>query len=1052
MLLSESCFPKNPLRDAITKAYRVKEKTCVEHLLANTSLTDEQNRVAYDLAKAWVTTIRSQQSEQSSVEALMHRYDLSCEEGVLLMCLAEALLRIPDTDTENLLIRDKLGAGQWARDDEDSAGGLGQLATWGLSFTGSLFGQRDNGNYFSGLWRGMLARCGEPVIRTALREVMKQFSHQFVVGETIENAIQASSPMIAFGYTYSYDMLGEVAMTQHDADRYFDAYTHAIDAIQGSVDSQHDIMDRPGISIKLSALFPRYEFSQQERAVPFLVKRLKTLAIQAKNAGIGLNVDAEEADRLDISLDIFEKVYVDADLEGWEGFGLAVQAYQKRAFYVIEWLIDLAKQHGRRIPVRLVKGAYWDTEIKLSQVEGFVDYPVFTRKLNTDVSYLACAKKMLGAAGLIYSQFATHNAMSAACILAMMEDPTAYEFEFQNLQGMGRSLHDLLIKQYEGKVRSRIYAPVGEYSDLLPYLVRRLLENGANSSFINKIYDKNTSIDTLVQNPLKEAAELKTVANANIPLPRQIYAKLPDPSQKRKNSAGLDVSDYDELKPLQESLKQAAQIEWIAKPQLQNKADPHDAVPVLSPYNQTLKVGECLMGTKPDVEMALSDAQSAFKTWSRVDVNDRAVMLENVAKRLEENSAELMYLAIHEAGKTLHDAINEIREAVDFCYYYAAQARVHLAPQSLPGPTGETNQLVMHGRGTVLCISPWNFPIAIFTGQVMAAIAAGNCVIAKPAEQTCLCAYRVVELMHEAGIPRAVLQCLPGKGEDVGAALVEDARINAVMFTGSNETAALIQKTLANRSGSIIPLIAETGGINALIADSSALPEQLVADVVQSAFGSAGQRCSALRVLFVQDDIADRVIEMLKGAMAELKLGNPEQLATDVGPVIDKEAQSRLLEHQARMQTEAQLIYAVDVTDDLNDGFYVAPQAYELSELSLLNQEVFGPILHVLRYDKKSLDDVIDQVNNLGFGLTFGVHSRITSQVQHIVDRIEAGNVYVNRNIIGAVVGVQPFGGCKLSGTGPKAGGPHYLYRLSDEKTVTVNTTAVGGNASLMSL
>ncbi len=1043
MLFDSLSLSQSDLRRKITQAYYLDENEAADRLIDYARLDGPASRKASETARRLIEAVRESGSSRSGIEAFMYHYDLSCEEGILLMCLAEALLRIPDKETENLLIEDKLTSANWESHLGASESSFVNAATWGLTMTGKLLNkeQHRGGRYMQSVWRKMIKRSGEPVIRKAVRQVMKILTQQFVVGRTIEEALSRSKKQVKQGYSYSYDMLGEAARTQADADEYFKAYQHAIEVV-GRKASGHDIFLAPGISVKLSALHPRYEFANQEEVVPYLTERLKQLALLAKQNHVSLTVDAEEAYRLDISLDIVERVFGDPELKDWQGLGLAIQAYQKRCFYLIDFLIDMAKRYNKTLQVRLVKGAYWDTEIKFAQVEGYQDYPVFTRKVATDVSYIACAKKLLAANAVIYPQFATHNAYSVAAIMTLMGDDThRYRFEFQNLQGMGKALHDTIVAKHKLNLHSRIYAPVGVHEDLLPYLVRRLLENGANSSFVNKVVDDETSIEDLIQNPVDQLASMNDKRNTHIPLPEDLFGKT------RKNSSGLDLTDIPELSSLHQGLEHAAKGDYIYGKDNDKKA----FIPVYSPSDKRQLVGEIHFVGQVEVEQAIVQAKQAFFDWTRTPIKSRAEQLNAIGDLLEQHRDELMYLAIREAGKTVIDAIAEIREAVDFCRYYAAQGQKALKLKNMPGPTGETNQLTLRGRGVVCCISPWNFPIAIFAGQVVASLMAGNCVLAKPAEQTSLVAMRVVELMHEAGIPKEVLHCLPGRGEDVGVKLVDDERVGAVIFTGSTQTAKSIQRALANRHGAIVPLIAETGGINAMIADSSALHEQLVDDVIASAFGSAGQRCSALRVLFVQEEAADDVVKMLKGAMATLTIGDPSLLVTDVGPVIDQDALDMLQAHAARMNQQAELIYQVDLPSGLH-GNYFQPCAYLLNDVSQLDREVFGPILHVVPYKQNALDKVIDSINGFGYGLTFGVHSRISDVVDYIVDRVEVGNAYVNRNMIGAVVGVQPFGGCHLSGTGPKAGGPHYLLRLCDEKTVTINTTAAGGNASLMSL
>ncbi len=1025
--------------------YRASETACIDTLLTylNYDATLEE-RIA-QLAADLVKNIRSKQADLSPVEALMSFYDLSTEEGVVLMCLAEALLRVPDKETEDLLIQDKLTSAAWNEHVGRSESSFVNMTTWGLALSGKVLKKNSKAGAFTKIWRGLIQRAGEPVIRQAVRQAMKVLSEQFILGRNIKEALKRAEPNIKKGFRYSFDMLGEVARTQADADRYYKAYYDAITEL-GESELTENLIGGPSISVKLSALNPRYEFTQRTRMIPVLTARVKNLVQHAKECNISITIDAEEADRLDISFDVIEAIFTDADFKEWSGLGLALQAYQKRAFYVLDWLATLAREQKKQIQVRLVKGAYWDTEIKLAQVMGLSDYPVFTRKINTDVSYLACAKKIIEAEDAIYAQFATHNAYSVAAILNMIGGKkSGFNFEFQQLQGMGQALHQQVVEDQRIHVPCRIYAPVGSHEDLLPYLVRRLLENGANSSFVNRIADKEIDINKIIESPVMAVKALQSIPNARIPLPKNIYG------ENRQNSAGIDLSDLTTLTALGDAIKERAEQSWQAAPMQLKIKQPQ---PSLNPTDTEAVVGEYQNATTEQMQQGLQKAKAAFEDWSGRTISERAALLRNIANELENHTADFMYLCQKEAGKTLGDGVAEIREAVDFCRYYADQAELHLTDQVMPGPTGESNILKMTGRGVFLCISPWNFPLAIFTGQVVAALVAGNCVIAKPSEQTVLIAAQAVRCFHKAGIPLDVVQLMPGRGSEIGNTLVANPDISGIMFTGSNETANTIQKTLAERQGPIIPFIAETGGMNAMIADSTALPEQLVRDVVISAFGSCGQRCSALRILFVQDEIADKVIPMLAGAMAELNIGNPQFISTDIGPVIDDAAQDNLHQHQAYLTKEsgAKLIYCCQLPVESEKGTFFAPQAWELERLDILKREVFGPMLHVLRFKQTELDKVIDQVNGLNYGLTFGIQSRIASQVEYIQSRVRAGNIYVNRNMIGAVVGVQPFGGCNLSGTGPKAGGPHYLARLCDEKTISIDTTAAGGNASLMAM
>lgn len=1033
------------LQLAIAKAYRQDETEVVQNLLAQLNFsTAEKERIAKQ-AEYLVASVRKERLGKGGIEAFMQEYDLSSEEGVALMCVAEALLRIPDNETIDKLIRDKFTAVDWEAHRGKSNSLFVNAATWSLVLTGKMLNNsKTSAQNLASSLKKLVMRTGEPFIRKAVTHAMRILGKQFVMGKTIKEALERTEEAEERGYRHSFDMLGEAARTQEDAERYFSAYTQAITAI-GKAATGRDVYMRPGISIKLSALAPRYEVSQRVEAVAILTEKLLKLAQLAREFNIGLTVDAEESERLEMSLEVIANVFSDATLAGWNGFGLALQSYQKRAWYVIDWLVALARQHHKRIMVRLIKGAYWDSEIKRSQELGLANYPVFTRKSTTDVSFIACAKKILAATDAIYPQFATHNAHTVATILELAGDYR--DFEFQRLHGMGAPLYDRIVGANNLNIPCRVYAPVGSHEDLLPYLVRRLLENGANSSFVNRIVDEKIPVADIITDPIAKTAALASIPHPKIPLPQNIYQGY------RNNSAGIDLSDTLRLAALDKALEQAANQIWQAKPILGDVEVVGQAMPIMSPNDHSYQVGTVIEATKQHVDLAIALAAKSAQAWSMQPLEERAACLARAADLLAQHQAKLIYLAIREAGKTIPDAAAEVREAIDFCYYYAARARQDLAPKNLPGPTGELNRLEMHGRGPIVCISPWNFPLAIFIGQVTAALVAGNPVLAKPAEQTPLIAAKAVELLHAAGIPKDVLQFLPGRGEIVGAHLVADSRIQGVMFTGSTETARAINKTLAERQGPIIPLIAETGGQNVMIVDSSALPEQTVMDAIQSAFGSAGQRCSALRVLFIQEDVAAKIIKMLQGAMAELKVGDSSLLVTDIGPVIDNDAKTWLEEHRAQLNTYGKLIYQVAVDPALAaKGTFFAPCAYEIDKLTCLEREVFGPILHVIRYKQNELDKVIAAVNNTGYGLTLGIQSRINETIDYILSRVHVGNSYVNRTMIGAVVGVQPFGGEGLSGTGPKAGGPHYLPRLCTERVISVNTTAAGGNASLMSL
>lgn len=1042
MLLFKNGLPEqSDLQKNITQFYYADETSCLEALIARLHFSAENKQDIQQIATDLIHLVRSEKNDQTSVEALMSEYDLSSTEGTVLMCLAEALLRIPDKGTEELLIRDKLTSADWEKHIGASESMFVNLTTRSLALGGKVLADQSNSNIFKKVWYGLLSRCGEPVIREAIRHSMKIMSEHFVLGRTIDEALKNAKPLAQKGYVFSFDMLGEMAKTEAQADYYFAAYQKAIDVMGESAGTNKGFLSS-SISIKLSALHPRYEFAKRETVVPFLIDRLKTLALQAKKAGIYLTVDAEEAFRLEMSLDIFAAVFTDSAFSDWNGLGLAVQAYQKRSYAVLEYLIDLARSMRKRICVRLVKGAYWDTEIKIAQVAGYDHYPVFTRKVSTDVSYLACAQLLLSAQDAIYPQFATHNAYSVAAILWMTRGKP-YEFEFQNLQGMGKPLHNVLVSSDKYHAASRIYAPVGKHQDLLPYLVRRLLENGANTSFVHQIANKAISADALTQNPIEKLLSYGELPNPHIPLPKHIYPN------NRLNSRGVDVTRVDELSRLMDEMSVFEKHEWSASP-MHRELNKTTATKVTNPNDVNDVVGYVQLADEKTMDEALRISTESQFAWDQVGIEARAQLLEKTADLLEASSAELFVLLMREAGKFMPDAIAEVREAVDFCRYYAAMAREQLSPVTLPGPTGESNTLRMHGVGTLICVSPWNFPLAIFAGQVAASLVAGNCVIAKPAGQTPLIAAKAVSLFYEAGVPHSVLHLMPGSGSKIGNALIADERSSGVLFTGSTDTAKTIQLTLANRRGPIVPLIAETGGMNAMIVDSSALLEQVVGDVMVSAFGSAGQRCSALRIAFIQEDIADHFVTMLQGAMKTWVVNNSAELSTDVGPVIDAAAQHSLQLHIDEMHREAKFIAQMALSPDAKNGSFIAPIAFEIPSLAVLKKEEFGPILHVIRFARRDLHRVIDDINALGYGLTFGIQSRIDNTIDEIQKRIKTGNIYVNRTMTGAVVGVQPFGGCGLSGTGPKAGGPHYLLRLSRESTMTVNTTATGGNAQLL--
>jgi RHH-type transcriptional regulator, proline utilization regulon repressor / proline dehydrogenase / delta 1-pyrroline-5-carboxylate dehydrogenase len=1041
---------RDDLRRAIAAARHLPEAEAVQALLDRLDFGHEEADRIDVQARALVRTVREQRAAQGGLDAFLHEYELSTREGVVLMCLAEALLRIPDADTADKLIADKIGSADWKAHAGHSESLFVNASTWALMFTGGIMRLNDLKLDDAGaMLNRLVKRSGEPFIRGALQQAMRILGRQFVMGRTIREALSRAKDNEARGYRHSYDMLGEAARTAKDAERYFESYAKAIAAI-GKASNGRGPVDGPGISIKLSALHPRYEFAHADRAMTELLPRLMELARLARDHDLNLTVDAEEADRLELSLDLVAAVMADRGLAGWEGFGLAVQAYQKRAEPVVEWLVAEARARRRRLMVRLVKGAYWDTEIKRAQELGHPEYPVFTRKASTDVSYLACARLLLAARPAVYPQLATHNAHSIAAALEMAGNDRS--FEFQRLHGMGHVLYEAVVPAERLGVPCRIYAPVGSHEDLLAYLVRRLLENGANTSFVNRLADDRLPIAEIVADPVARTQAEPDKRHPKIPLPSDMFAGPPE-NAGRRAAIGLDLTDETVLAALAERMRRYWEEPWLAGPIVGGRQSIDGAVPVTDPADRRRRVGRVAEADEGDVDRAMARAVRAQPGWDATPAGERAAVLERMADLLEAEMAEAMALCVREAGKSIPDAVAEVREAVDFCRYYAARARADFAgPEVLPGPTGERNSIQLAGRGVFVCISPWNFPLAIFTGQVTAALAAGNAVVAKPAEQTPLIAAFAVRLLHRAGVPKDVLHLLPGRGEVVGAALVADPRIAGVAFTGSTETARAINRTLARRDGPIVPLIAETGGQNAMIVDSSALPEQVVRDVLISAFQSAGQRCSALRVLFVQADIAGRLLAMLQGAMAELKVGDPGLLATDVGPVIDEDARLGLARHAQRMDAEAKLLYACAAGAETGHGSFFPPRAYEIDGLSRLDREVFGPILHVIRYKASALDEVIEQVNATGYGLTLGIHTRVDTTADYIRRRVKAGNAYVNRSMIGAVVGAQPFGGEGLSGTGPKAGGPRYLHRFAVERATSVDTTAAGGNASLMTL
>jgi RHH-type proline utilization regulon transcriptional repressor/proline dehydrogenase/delta 1-pyrroline-5-carboxylate dehydrogenase len=1022
-------------------AFAPSDEASVRRLLGRLEFDATTEARVDDLTTGYIHSIRSAIGGLGGVEDFLREYGLSTREGLALMVLAEALLRVPDAATADKLIEDKLAA---ARFDESQAGPsdtwLVSASSWALGVTSRLIHPGEEPNT---ILASLVKRMGMPAVRGATRQAMRVLGHQFVLGETIKNALSRAKSQEAKGYRYSYDMLGEGARTAEDAERYFRSYADAIDAIGKGAGSKAQ-PDRPGISVKLSALHPRYEAVKGARARDELAPRLLVLAQKAKKYDLNFTVDAEEADRLEISLDVIAVVAADPSLAGWEGFGLAIQAYQKRALETVEWIIELARKLDRRFMVRLVKGAYWDTEIKRAQERGLADFPVFTRKAATDLSYLACARAMLGARDCLYPQFATHNALTVAEVIALAGNQGG--FEFQRLHGMGESLYKAVTER-DGHP-CRIYAPVGGHRDLLAYLVRRLLENGANSSFVSAVGDASVPISRLLARPQDMLAGGTRARNRKIPLPGALYG------ESRVNSKGLEFGYSADRLALVEALEKAPATAGDAVPLYPAaQADAGSLRDVVSPVDGSTRVGRVREATVAEVPAMFDAAARGFARWSRTPVDVRAAAISKLGDLLERESPRLMALLAREAGKTLPDGLAEVREAVDFCRYYSAEAmKLFGEGMLMPGPTGEENRYRLRGRGVFVCVSPWNFPLAIFLGQVTAALLAGNAVIAKPADQTPLIAHEAAKLLREAGVPEDVFLLAPG-GRELGAALVAEPRVAGVAFTGSTATAWAINRALAEKRGPIVPLIAETGGINAMLVDATALPEQVCDDVMMSAFRSAGQRCSALRLLYLQEDVADKHLEMLKGAASELSLGDPIDPATDIGPVIDVAARDRLRAHLDAMRASQKVVYAGPAPGGrFAGGTWLAPHIVELDRPDALESETFGPILHVVRYKASDLPKMLETIAATGYGLTLGVHSRIDAMVAKVVDRLSVGNVYVNRNTIGAVVGTQPFGGSGLSGTGPKAGGPAYLGRFALEQVVSINTAAAGGNASLIAM
>ncbi|MFA0523115.1 bifunctional proline dehydrogenase/L-glutamate gamma-semialdehyde dehydrogenase PutA [Vibrio sp. 10N.222.52.C3] len=1012
----------------ISPLYMVDEIQWLEQLLPLATPSESEKQQITDKTTSLIEAIRADKTSIQMIDALLLEYSLDTQEGILLMCLAEALMRIPDSATADALIRDKLSVADWKSHLKNSDSVFVNASTWGLMLTGKVVGLSSKEQSAGQAVNRLVNKLSEPVIRKAMHQAMKVMGHQFVLGRSIAEAQKNGKSMRDKGFTYSYDMLGEAALTTADANKYFKDYLMAIEAVGRDTYVSSKSSPAPSVSIKLSALHPRYEVANEDRVLTELCDTLEQLLRRAIELDVAITIDAEEADRLELSLKLFEKLYRSELVKGWGKFGLVIQAYSKRALPVLVWLNRLAKEQGDLIPLRLVKGAYWDSEIKWSQQAGFDNYPVYTRKEATDVAYLACARYLLSPSvrGNIFPQFASHNAHTVSAIAVMTDHK---DFEFQRLHGMGDSLYNHAMEAYQQSVR--IYAPVGSHKDLLPYLVRRLLENGANSSFVHRLVDARCPVAELTQHPVDMLLAFDTLNNTKIPLPPAVFPE-------RKNSYGVNIDIESEAHQFEEQVKGFLNNQWTAGPVINGeslaesmiKAD-QNVEQVTAPYDRRINVGQVAFANLDHVSAAITGADAAFADWNATSVETKAAALDKLADLMEDNLAELVAICHQEAGKTIHDSIDEVREAVDFCRYYAKQAN-NLQGFELKGFDGLTRIASRQGRGVFVCISPWNFPLAIFLGQITAALVAGNTVVAKPAEQTSLIAARAVELMNEAGFPAGTIQLLPGRGAEIGSALTSHDAIAGVAFTGSTPTAQRINVSLASRNAKPVPFIAETGGQNAMIVDSTALPEQVVRDVIRSAFASAGQRCSALRVLYIQEDIADRVIGLIHGAMDELSVGIPHLHKTDVGPVIDQNAKQKLMTHLENMTKTQKKVAQLSLGADCEHGDFVPPSAFEIDDISCLKEEQFGPVLHIVRFKASELAQVVDQINQTGFGLTMGIHSRNETTYRWIEKHVRVGNCYINRDQVGAVVGVQPFGGQGLSGTGPKAGGPHYLYRFTD--------------------
>lgn len=1027
---AQQILPQSYLRSRVTSAWSISETEIVPKLLNLSNCDENTDQKICKLSRELVTGLRKKKkkyNKEQIIQDLLQEFPLSSQEGVALMCLAEALLRVPDSNTRDALIKDKIKNKNWKSHFGTKKSLFVNSTIWGLCLTNTIIKKYTEKDLFYSLNK-IIKRIGEPIIRKSINVAMQLMGKQFVVGEDIQQALKNTQNLEKRGFTYSYDMLGESAVTEEDAQSYMSSYEHAIHCI-GKASLKKGIYNGAGISIKLSALYPRYFRTHYNQIMSELYPRLHTLTVLARNYDIGMNIDAEEASRLEISLDLLERLCCEPSLSGWNGIGFVIQAYQKRCMYVIDELVDIAKRTKRRLMIRLVKGAYWDSEIKNTQIEGIENYPVFTRKVYTDVSYLACAKKLLSKSNYIYPQFATHNAQTVASIYHFAgNNYYPGQYEFQCLHGMGEQLYEQVVGDSKLNRPCRIYAPVGTHKTLLAYLVRRILENGANNSFINRISDHSIPIEKLILNPVLEVKQIAQKENVvigtshpNIPKPINLYGL------ERKNSIGLNLANENVLAKLSSNLFKNNIEKWKIYPKISGKMDKGPIKIITNPANKNDIIGECQQSTIQDVESALVSSTKGIKTWSSIEPVKRSKILQESAKKIENNLEIFIGLLVRESGKTFSNAISEIREAVDFLRYYACQIK-------------NFNNKDYCSLGCILCISPWNFPLAIFIGQISAALAAGNVVIAKPAEQTPIVAYKAIQLMLDSGVPADALQFLPGSGKIIGDALSKDHRIHGVMFTGSTQVARLLQKNLSNRLGknkSPVPLIAETGGLNAMIVDSSALTEQVIGDVIISAFDSAGQRCSALRLLCIQEDVADRTLHMLKGAINTYNVGNPDHLEVDIGPVIDKNAKFKIDQHILNMQKNNHTVWQSEANRsyEYDLGNFVLPTLIELDNINQITEEIFGPVLHVIRYKYKEMDKIIQEINSTGYGLTLGIHSRIEEKIDKILHSVKVGNIYINRNIVGAVVGVQPFGGENLSGTGPKAGGPLYLYRLfSDRK------------------